>query len=205
MSLKLGIYDFFAYTIPGGLVLIILFGTLELSNVSELISFVGELSFTKLFIFAICAYLNGFIFDSIISKWAKIYQKKDFVGYAFAEFKDKYPKRELRFDPYEYPIWIAGMRRENLDLAIEIDRFMALSKMVRGVAFALQFGGLVIIILSIFTSISLWFILLGIILVFLSIITVNQSKKFHKWYYWVIFETILSLNGEFQIMNQITE
>lgn len=205
MSLKLGIYDFFAYTIPGGLLLIIVFGSLEIFGITDLINWIGELSFFKLFLFAICAYLNGFVFEPIISKWAKIFQKRDFVGYAFKEFKEHYPKRELNFDPYEYSIWIAGIRRKSLSLVVEIDRFMALSKMLRGIGFAIQLGALALIFIPIFTKISLWLIPVGLIAGLLSITTIKESKKFHKWYYWVIYETILSLEGEFKSLNEITE
>jgi len=197
MSIRIGIYDFFAYTVPGGLMLLILLGGLDTAGVQGLWTLVGNLNTLQVFITVVACYLTGFVCSPFLSKWSALFEPKNFEQDTLERFKAKHPRLTIEMDASDWPVWLASIRRENLDLAFEIDRHMAVSKMVRGVSFFLLLAGLVVLVNFFTGRVSAWF-LPGIAAAFpLAVLTVRESIKFKRWFYIVIFETVVSRQEPF--------
>lgn len=197
MSIRIGIYDFFAYTVPGGLMLLILLGALDTSGVPDIWVKLFALNTFQFFLLIVGCYLTGFVCSPFLSKWSVFFEPKQIETDILEQFKKRNPALAIDIHPAEWPIWLASIRRENLDIAVEIDRNMAVSKMVRGVSLFLLLGAALALANVVMGRISAWYLPAIAIAGWLSILTVRESIKFKRWFYLVIFETVVSRQERF--------
>lgn len=192
MSITLGIYDIFSYTIPGSLYLFLLLeswrlitGTnfpLDIGNVGHLVV-AGGLSF-----------LLGIIISPISRiVWYPLFLKKQTMEERVLEkITRRYAEVQLGFRADQWPIIFAHIRREDLELANNIDRSRAFNVMLRNVSLGIS----LFIITQIFSFIQDGNILLHTIIVVASLVflitTTSQGLRFHELFYLNIFEYAIS-------------
>lgn len=197
MSIRIGIYDFFAYTIPGGLMLCIALGVLDMFDVPDVWVKFFNLNTLQIFLLIIGCYLTGFVINPVLSKWSHLFEPKPFEQDAFDRFQKRNPDLKVDINPVDWPIWMATIRRESLEMAFEIDRFLAISKMIRGVSLFLLFSGLLALVNVIIARISAWYLPFIVLSFILSVVAVRESIKFKRWFYIVVFETVVSRQKPF--------
>jgi hypothetical protein len=197
MSIRTSIYDFFAYTIPGGLLLLAILVGLELFGLTDLWTQFYKSNFSQILILILSSYVMGHITSTINSRWVKFFESRSIPTLALTEFKAFHPTIEVDINPDDWQIWFASIRRESLELTLEVDRLMATSYLMRGVSsfFALSF--LIILSAVVFGKLLWWFIFLLPVMAIFSFISVKQSIKFNKWFYFLIFELIVSRKEPF--------
>ncbi len=199
MSIRIGIYDFFAYTIPGGLMLCIALGVLDTCGFPDLWIKIFSLNTLQVFSLIIACYLLGFVISPVLSKWSQFFEPENFEKDALERLKKRNPDLVFNINPSDWAIWFASIRRESMEMALEIDRFLAISKMVRGVSLFLLLSGTLGLVNIILNRISAWYLPFVGLLFVLSIVAVRESIKFKRWFYFEIYETIISRSPQFAL------
>lgn len=198
MTIRTSIYDFFAYAVPGGLFLLNLFIFLNFVNVPFNISNKYLPSeFSIIAVFVLLSYVFGHLTSSINSRWTKIFEPRLISTVAMNEFKKLHPNIEIEIEPNDWQIWFASIRRESEDLKLEIDRMMATSYFLRGVSLNLVVLAIILVVGVINGKLLIW-TLIGIPFILLfSYISVRESIKFNKWFYFLIYEIVISRKDPF--------
>jgi len=184
MNIRLGVYEIFSRIVPGGLYLA---ATAQLLIILGLLKFdlesVNSLSLITSIGLLLSAYTIGGAFDRLALAWFRLFAKRGTHTRRFANFKQNYQERwEIDFNGSDWAILLAFIRTRNLELASEIDRNNAVSIMFLGVNSLIQFlilrNGIYVFVL--------------LILIGMSLLIIQEAKKFREWYYDSIFQTILA-------------
>jgi len=195
MSIKISIYDFFAYTIPGGFYL---FTIAYACSVFGLITFdfqaLADLSIIQVLLIAASAYVVGLLIDRIAAIWYRLFKPKNFPQVVLDEFKAVHTDFEFKFQGRDWPILIAYLRRENIDPIP--DRFNATHIMLKNIGFNFVALAAIEAVQFIRTGFLLWYLISCFALLVFSIIAGRQAARFNKWFYTSIYEAIIARSLE---------
>jgi hypothetical protein len=196
MSIRVGLYDFFAYTIPGSLYLFtIIYLGVVLGWVYIDFQMLNNLSLVQIGGFIAFAYITGLTLDTIARYWHRFFKPKWLSKKVFDDFKAKYAHLEIRFRYGDWAVLLAHLRSENIDVAAEIERLNVTSIMLRNISLNLAF----LAALQIFEFIKtnfVWHPVLFAAFIFLSIMAGRESTKFQAWFFSAIFEAITARSLE---------
>jgi hypothetical protein len=191
MNIRIGIYDFFAYAIPGGLYLFIVVYACTIFVIVQVDWLSFDLSAIQIVVVAGIAYIFGMILEPIAKLWYRLFKPKDFPDLALEQFKQFHPSLEIKFQSVDWPILLAYIRRESIDIATEIERVNASNIMRRSISFGLMILSLVQIAQFAHTLFASHLIL-SVIFAVSSVIAGKESVKFARWFYFGIFEAMAS-------------
>lgn len=142
MSITIGVYDFFAYTIPGLLYLYILHesGKVLLKTPNVFALQIDPLALILLI--AVAAYATGFFFDTLVGRpwhnlWCRFWYPGRSAEEALRKLAKHFSKLGIHFEPGDWEILFAVLRLRQPSLARSIDKFEADSVMFRNVSFGL--------------------------------------------------------------------
>lgn len=129
MSIKIGIYDFFAYTIPGGmyLVSVIYLGYIFQSFIIDITTF----DLVPLLIFVALSYVIGLILNPISYKWHRLFKTKDISRTTLEKFQNNNFNFKFKFEPRDIPILIRYIKQNDMEVASEMGQFNAMHIMLR--------------------------------------------------------------------------
>jgi hypothetical protein len=196
MSISVGIYDLFAYTIPGLLYIYVFYEfLLELrvfkfgqSNLPALPDGYGLLVFVLL---VVSAHLLGHLLD-IFAHWFvfRLFKPYKFSERILQRAKDLYTDIDIKFQPKDWGLLFSIIRQRNQEHARTIDSFEANSIMLRNISFGLFLLG-ALQVYSLFFNVTLVAIGSAIGLFVFSFIARRRSHMFHAWFLTDIFESSL--------------
>ena len=197
MSVPIGIYDFFAQTLPGSLYLFIVFYFCSITGLVNIdFKAINNLTGLQIVLIAMVAYIFGLVLDPIAKRWYRMFRKENAPEKIFAKFKANYPQLELKFRADDWVILRAFIRRHNKDFAFEIERMSVLRLMLRN----LSFGFFILAIILVFQFATQGFIpifiIAGISLFVLSILAGRESAKYGDWFNAGIYEAIIAYGTE---------
>lgn len=96
MSIKLDVYDFFSYLIPGGIVTAAFFFILKTHF--ALAVDLSNSSVVEFFVFGIVSYLVGYAADYVVGKtWYKLFRPKDIFESTMRNFSKRNAAFEVGF------------------------------------------------------------------------------------------------------------
>ncbi|MCB0544803.1 MAG: hypothetical protein H6575_07360 [Lewinellaceae bacterium] len=198
MSIRIGIYDFFAFTVPGGLMLLILLGVYgTFGGDPALFLLFYDLGTFYILLLILLSYLTGFVANPFLTKWGGLFEQKNMEQVVLDRIKSRNPALDVRIEAKDWGIWFATIRRENLDLAIEIDRNMAVTKMLRGLSAFLFLAGILLIANITTGRFSAWWLPASLGLFICSYAAVYESVQSKKRFFYYIFETAVSKQPPF--------
>jgi hypothetical protein len=188
MSIKLGIYDLFAYTIPGLLYLYIFNEALKIFGLPyfTIDQFKDNLAYTLVVVIA--AYLVCHLLDyfGYLIGYRILFRKK-MSRIVHAAIKENYPELDIRFEAKDWDILYKILGQRNIELHQYIDRYEADAIMLRNAGFGLLLYTLILVCNIVFNG-NVWPGILGpIISLVLCMIAFRQSRIFHRWFYNAIF------------------
>jgi hypothetical protein len=200
MSLTIGIYDLFAYTIPGMLYLFVILVYLwrfqivqaSISNLSDLPSGIAWL----VFVFGIAAaHVLGHLLDYFAQRFVfQLLRRRKDSERALQELKQRYPNVDIQFEAVDWNLLFTLLRERSQDHTRVIDSFEANSIMLRNICFSLLWLSVLQIytLMSSFSVLGLIFVLGTIILTF---VAQQRSRMFHRWFIVEIFEASLNFGN----------
>ena len=207
MSVSLGIYDFFAYMIPG---LLYLFACNEfLRAIGWRFLDIGawmQAGQSPNILLAIplllVAYLTGHILDPVAYNFysefiyglrhrRKVYDKQ------LQYLKEIYPGLEIQFRPKDWNVLFALIRQRNPETAKFIDKFQADSIMLRNIALGALLLTLVYMV-SFFSNGNWVYLITAFGSLSTSLLAINKSNKFRAWFYKSIYESAIEYGTSLQ-------
>ena len=200
MSIRIGVYDFFAYTIPGIIHLVFLALAYDLIDgettaFAELAKDVRDVFDSALIGLAVLgsgAYLMGLVFDSIARYWGRLFGRRDPAEWAFDRFKKYNENIEINFTHGNWQVLLASVRAENYDIATLADKYQATHILLRNSSLGMLFIGVIFLIKAIVAGDWLTNIIVSAFLIAISIVCVKKAIVFSMWAYAFIFESFVA-------------
>lgn len=193
MSINLGIYDFFAYLVPGFLYLFLIndffarmgWASYDLAQANQQIG-IGTIGAVVL-----AAYIVGHLFD-FFAHWFcySLLTRKSMAETALEQIKRQYPALKIAFEPKDYHLLFVLLRQRNPQYTQTLDRFEANSILLKNVSFAavLFVLGRAILLFTGFSLPDLLLLLAGLLASWLAF---RGSKMYHGWFFLDVFEATL--------------
>ena len=188
MSITFGIYDFFSYTVPGVLYILVanrllMFLQMPHVDVNNLNANIGNA-----LLWVIIAYVVGQLMDSFSIRLYYLVNKFNAEIKAMKEFKDRYKNLDIEFTIHDRKSLFSIVRHNNLDLALYIDNFKAMSFMLNNISLAL-------LLLSIEQAVEIFaggFSILTLAILILSLgfsyVAINRSAVFNEWHWLAVYQ-----------------
>src|ERR1700752_241582 len=175
MSIAFGIYDFFSYTIPGVIYLIVINQILGLSklpiiNVENLNT---NLGYALLGI--VVAYIVGHLMDTIARRWFFLFYKDNLQKRLIDRLKENYPELKIEFDIGDLRVLFSFIRHHQLELAESIEKYKVINIMLQNISLALLLFGIQEVLSIILNGFSISAGLLSVIAFTFSIISLQRS------------------------------
>lgn len=198
MSIKASIYDFLAYALPGAIILLLILHGGETFGIAPYFTQLVSSNFSNWFVFGIASYLAGFILEPLVNYITDFYSpsKKAKIA-AFESLTARNPDLKIDLNPVDWAFWFATIRRESLDLAYEIDRLNAQSKMMKGVSCASILLLVLWLSYGIMGKISAWYLLASPVILLITFLSIRQANRFKLMFFLIIYETVISRDAPF--------
>lgn len=191
MSIQFGVYDFFAYAMPGGLYLLS-FIYIYASFVGIKFDLLSNLSIVQILIVTVFGYIFGLVIDRIAIFWYRIFEPKQLAEVVFEKLKEDYPNLEFNFRGKDWAVLIAYLQREKIETTSEIHRFNAIHIMMKNASFNFIILAVAEIILFFNNGFDLLYLIIGVSLIIASIISARQAVRFNKWFFKSNFEAVIA-------------
>ena len=196
MSIRVGIYDFFAYTLPGGFYLLIsLFGLAVFGVIKVNLSMLNSLSLFSFLILLVAGYIVGLLLDPVAYKWSRLFQKRNREAkkFAFEEFHTRHPWMELDFDPADWTIMLFAIKSKSIDIAMDVEQHNVASIMLRNISLGLAIVSATLLLFFVIVSTNVWNLVLAGFFFSLSFIAIRRCRLRRHWFYMGVFEAFASI------------
>ena len=189
MDIRIGLYDFFSFTVPGGVylftILYIFLRTKTIQPSQQLQDFL--LSATGILLITIASYVSGLIFDFFTSRWVRLFRSKNFSQKILDEFRARSHHLNIKFQASDWPILIAKIRQDNTENGVAIEQNNVTNLMLRNLSFGFAAFSLVQLV-DFFVTDRTINIILFVFFALLSGFAQAQSTKFARFFFIQIFE-----------------
>lgn len=198
MSVTVGVYDFFSYTLPGGLYLFFLWSTFARLGAAPPPIQISNLSIIQVVILVVLSYVLGLLASPLSkNRWFFLFGPVDAPKAAFERVIGAYPNVSLKFSSSQWTVLEGRLALEHSDTRAEIDKYRATHIMLRNVSLALLLLSLFVMFdrlqVSGFQVIEvLKTVLVVLFLVFLSALAAKEGHKFANWSYSFVFELTIA-------------
>lgn len=191
MSFSVGVYDLFAYTIPGFFYLFIGNEILKSFRFSHLnYQDISNPTTVVLLIFA--AFVFGHVMDFVADKWKSFLEKEKVATLAIDALKRNFPDLNVKFQPNERSILFAIIRRNHDDIAATIDRNKAVSILFQNVSLGFLLYAVFLVVQMLLSGYALNNLVFSIMSIIMSVATRQQGRMFNLWFNSLIFEVALT-------------
>lgn len=194
MSISIGFYDIFANTIPGFLYLYLIVEFLRsigwrAIDITQVDTIGGVMSVV------VASFILGNIIGSLTYRfWYKLLIRKSTREVSLVRLKKRYPELRIEFDGDDNDVIFAVVKHHDKALADKLEAIRASSIMMRNISLGLFFYAIWQFVLS-FTQQSLSFLAVGVGLLVFSVISLNRSFTFGRWFFDSVFLEALNYGG----------
>lgn len=187
MAIAFGIYDFFSYTIPGALYILVInrilpFFKLPSLDLKEMINIQSAL------LWIIASYVVGHLMDSFAIRLYYAVNKFNAETTAMKEFREKHKGLEIDFTINDRQTLFSVVRHNNLDLALYIDNFKAISIMLNNISLALLLLSIEQLIEMLVRGYSLASLVTCIGSLGFAYVAITRSALFNKWHWMAVYQ-----------------
>lgn len=195
MGISLDLYDFFAHLIPGGFfVMAFLYRFQEPWLRSPAFS---QLSTAHLLAIALLSYVLGYVIDPLSSRWYKFFRPESnsfsLSKKAAQTLCQNHPQLHINAQKMSWYVVLAYIKRYNLPMAQEIERFNVTHIMLRGISLGLLFFSLVFCS-KILTGVRAEpYVFLSLLSMAMSYLLIQEAIKFRRWFHESIYQAALAL------------
>lgn len=190
MSIRIGVYDLFSHTLPGVIYLFSIIYVVKLYDPTSIPIDFFNLSIGQMVIYGTLSYIITILLDPFANFWFRIFISKSAAANRLQELDKIHHKISLNFKPHEWPIFLAFIKQESMEVATDIERFKATHVMLRNIGFGLLIFGLIQLVMFFARKFSLSHFFTAIPCFIFSIIAIKQGAKYDSWFYSMIYEAI---------------
>jgi len=195
MSIKLGIYDFFAYMIPGGIA-IAAFLFILINHFGLIVDYT-QLSATHILLFGILSYLCGYVVDAVSGRiWLNFFYPKNHFEKTINEFNERNPFIKVSLKTMDWYIVFTYIKKQSIEIADTIDKLNAQSKMLKNSGFGSLIFSIILLVEFFYSNYQINNLLLSIACLVIAIILAKQAVKFRTWFYVSIYQSYVGLIAE---------
>ena len=191
MSIRIGIYDFFANMIPGVFYILVaafglnLFGIVDIDPIQ-----IKDISLIGFIILIAIGFIVGQMLDWAGYKWFCLFKDSNSIERkkTFALFQQHYPWIEIDFRHEDWSLMLQAIKIQIPDAAVEIEQHNALHIMLLNISL-----GLFLLALIFFFAYFLVFnhvgnLALAVLALALSFLALDRSFHRRRWFYIGIYE-----------------
>lgn len=186
MSLRIGFYDFFAYTIPGVFyVLVIVYGLSIFGFIGLDLRYLNNLSLFTTLLFVGTGYVAGILLDPVAYyMWYKPCNERfsTTIESAFKSFEKEHQWLELSFEWLDWSILLQAVKSKSIEMAEDIEEHNAASIMLRNLSFGLLLASILCLVVHYSIGHSWWNVPLFLVFSALSIIAIWRSGVRRRWF-----------------------
>ncbi len=191
MSFSVGVYDLFAYTIPGFFYLFVGNEVLKSFGFSHL-NYQDISNPTTVAVLAFAAFVLGHVMDFVADKWKSFLEKEKVSTLAIDTLRRNFPDLNIKFQPNERSILFAVIRRNHDDITATIDRNKAISILFQNVSLGFLLYAIFLVVQILINGYSLNNLVISIAALTMSFATRQQGRMFNLWFNSLIFEVALT-------------
>lgn len=191
MSIRIGLYDFFAYTIPGAFYLITIGLWLSLLGVINVdLQTLNELSLFWLFAFFGGGYVVGLLFDPLADRWMRLFNtnNKEEARLALTEFQNYHPWVAVNFTHTDWGILLRLIKSKSLEVAADVEQHNVAAMTLRNISLGLILNAVMCLFYLLAVKGNTWFFILLLGLVVFSGIAMKRSRLRRRWFYIAVFQ-----------------
>lgn len=192
MSINIGLYNFFGYTIPGLFYLFIgVYGAVAFGYIQVDYTLVNNLSVLSALVIAGSGYVTGMVMDWVAEQWHAPFKGKRLTVKSYEKFHYRYHQSvTLKLKANEWPLYLAFLRKQGREHMLEIERFNVNRIMLRNISLGLMLLAAIHLSHLLFVRfypVNLW---IGIGYGALSIFAAIKGVEFAEWYFIGMFEAV---------------
>jgi hypothetical protein len=213
MSITIGIYDLFAYTLPGFLYLYVIYEFLDITRIVNIniIKLIVKANLLEVLLIAVAAFLVGQIFDGAAHWFVfDVVQKYKTSQALLDRIKQRDSRVDIEFEAKDWHLLLILLRQRNLDVAQTFDKHEADSIMFRNISFMALLNSLVMAAGAVMEHSGYW---IGVIIsLFICVVSARRSRTLHGWFFEGIFlasleygrniEQVLSWDGTKHVLSK---
>lgn len=196
MGIKVTLYDFFAYTIPGGFYIatFVYFG-MVVGIIPVDFELIDNLILTQIVGVTILAYVLGLILDPISRPWYYRFFNKHFNRESL-EGVNSSSDVKITSGPQNWMVLLMFIRNQEHSTSDGVERYNATAIMLRNVSLCLLLSSVTTLILVFRSHFYIWNIVVCMALFCLSILAAREAARFHRWFYQAIYATIAAYGSK---------
>jgi hypothetical protein len=195
MSIRIGLYDIFAYTIPGVLYIIVaLFGLSTFGFITIDLNLISNLSITWVLGLLGFGYVTGLLLDPLAHKWIRLFipKNRDAKRTALASFRQKHPWVTFEFAPDDWPILLNAVKIKSFDIAMEVEQHNVLYIMLRNISFGFLLAAVNFLLIFSFVYTHFGNLVLAVVSLGLSYSAAQRCRLRRHWFYSRIYESYVA-------------
>jgi hypothetical protein len=195
MSIRLSIYDLFAYTIPVGIILAIV---LYITQKYQVFSFdFINLPLLELLGIGILAYLLGYFIDPVAKVlWYRFFCPKNLHQATLTDFNKRHPDIEIPFQKADWYVSFAYIKKNSFEMMEELEHLKVTNIMLRNSSFGFLIFGIVFMFEFLSHNFLPIYIIASILCFVIAVVLVKQAVTFQQWFFVGIFQSLAALISE---------
>lgn len=200
MSISFGLYDFFSYTIPGFLYILVINQFLILFQLPSLPLSKLSTDLGSALFWTVAAFIAGHLMDFFSLKWYQLIIKKKAETKAVSDFHKNLREDGNEFEISDRRVLFSFIRHNDLELAKYIDNYKAISYMLNNISFALILFAVHQMTAMFLEGITLTTTIGFVAGIMFSFIAIRRSRIFNEWYWSAIYEQAHQYGNHFHEM-----
>lgn len=198
MSIRIGLYDFFAYTIPGVFYLLVaatglaLFGVIAIDAIDW--ATVTSTSLYVVLLFVGAGYIAGLLLDTIAYRLLRLFYKRnsDAVRIALNQTRRQYPWLQIEVQTSEWPMLLRAVKSKSLDAAADVEQHNVTSIMLRNISLGLVIASVLACSYWLLKERQVLVVIIALVLMGLAFLALRTSKTRRLWFYQGVFDAFIT-------------
>ena len=204
MSVTFGLYDFFSYTIPGALYILVANQLLFLLKLPSIDINNLNANIGSALLWVVIAYVVGQLMDTFAIRLYYLVNKFNAETKAMKEFREKHKGMKIDFTIHDRQTLFSVIRHNNLDLARHIDNFKAISIMLNNISLALLLFAIAQVIAVMVNGFTLALLLYIIVSLFFAYVAISRSALFNEWHWAAVYQHALQYGQSISEMFKVS-
>jgi hypothetical protein len=191
MSIRIGLYDFFAYALPGVFYLVIIGFWLDSFGLVTLdLKTLNSLSIVSLLAIVGAGYIAGLLVDPLAYRWFRVFKGKNLHASdsAFHEFQRRHPSLASSFRSSDWGLLLRAVKSKSFEAAMDVEQHNVAAIMLRNISLGLVLISICCLVYFFAVSANIWNIFLSALFFALSIVAMRRSELRRRWFYIAVFE-----------------